>query len=116
MHYTRQKEGDERMTDYRLSYQRFLKTRAWSETKAKVLAKRRRKWNKKGLYIDNEHFKCEKCKRILPLYIANYHHKRYKNRWTGSLGWSNPSNVIIICKMCHEHIHRKKIKRMKVRF
>ncbi|MFW9939425.1 MAG: hypothetical protein ACFFFT_00195 [Candidatus Thorarchaeota archaeon] len=98
------------MTDYKKSYQRFLRTNAWKQTKRKVLEKRRKKWDKKGLHIDNSHFLCDRCGRIYSLTTANYHHVSYSNFFS-KVGWDNPRNVIIICKYCHEWAHRKKIKR-----
>ena len=84
--------------------------KAWQRTKDKVLQKRRKKWNKKGFAIRSSQFRCDRCKNIYSLSLANYHHRSYQN-WYGGNGWSNPSNVIIICRNCHEHIHRRKIKR-----
>ena len=102
------------MTNYKKSYQRFLRTKAWQQTKIKVLAKRRRKWDKKGFSIGTNQFLCDKCRNIYYLSFANYHHRSYKN-WYRGVGWSTPSNVTIICRNCHEHIHRRKIKRQNKR-
>jgi len=88
-------------TRYKRSYQRFLRTKAWQQTKNIVLGKRRKKWDKKGFSIGTHQFRCDKCKNIYYLSFANYHHKNLdRNK---GYGWCTPSNVTIICRNCHEH-------------
>lgn len=96
--------------NYKKAYYRFLHSDAWRQAKIKVLEKRRKKWKKKGFHIPNNMFLCDSCKKLKYLSSANYHHISYDNRYGGD-GWSNHKNVIIICRPCHEWIHRKKIKK-----
>lgn len=96
--------------NYKKAYSKFLRSKAWRHTKIKVLESRRKKWRKKGLYVPNNMFLCDSCKQLKYLSSANYHHVSYDN-WYGGMGWSNHKNVILICRPCHEWIHRKKIKR-----
>jgi hypothetical protein len=96
--------------NYKKAYYRFLHSEAWRQTKIRVLKNRRKKWEKKGYFVPNNMFLCDSCKKLKHLSSANYHHISYNNKYGGD-GWANHKNVILVCRMCHEWIHRNKIKK-----
>ena len=82
----------------------FLKSERWTKCKIKVLEKHRKKWKKKGFIIPNDSFVCKACKYIFPLSKANFHHISYEAYFTD--GWTKPGNIVIVCKECHQKIHK----------
>lgn len=66
------------------TYRDYLKTEHWKKIKKEAL--------------ERADFKCQLCnKRNLPLHV---HHNNYEN-----LGHEKPSDIIVLCKTCHEKHH-----------
>lgn len=87
------------------AYHYFLKSKRWKTTKAKVLEKYRKDWERMRFNIPNNSFRCNRCYHTFPHSKGDYHHINYIS-FPGD-GWTDIGSIIIVCKECHKKIHNK---------
>lgn len=81
------------MKEYREKYEKYLSSKKWKEIREKI--------------AKNKNYTCEKCQK--KIYKGfHIHHLNYNN-----LGNEKDSDLIFLCKNCHEKIHNRENKNNK---
>jgi len=79
---------------HKRKYYKTINSEKWKEFREQWLHNNRLKYN-----IKEGYFKCNWCKRILPVSQANLHHTSYKH------GLYNKRYIRLICRRCHKWWH-----------